>query len=116
MHITVFFHVTFNDKIHGFFNSEKLWENEKVQDCEVNAQGKNLINLCISTRLRFLNGSYIGDSMGYFTCMTSNGFSSVDYAIVSESLLTSVNYFTTHSFNYLSDHVQLESIMNCNIR
>ncbi|CAG2224327.1 unnamed protein product [Mytilus edulis] len=85
------------------------------QDKILNAQGNNLLELCLSSRLRILNGRYIGDSLGYFTCFTPNGLSTVDYAIVSKSLLTSVIYFKTNEINYLSDHAQIEIFLKCNI-
>lgn len=86
------------------------------QDNTVNTHGQNLIDLCISSRLRILNGRYLGDSLGYFTCLTANGQSTVDYAIVSESLLSSFKYFKTLDSNYLSDHTQIEIDLKCNIR
>ena len=74
----------------------------------LNAQGLNLLDLCISSQLRILNGRYVGDSLGYFTCLTVNRLRSVDYAIASESLLSSVLYFSTQEINYLSDHLQIK--------
>ncbi|CAC5378015.1 unnamed protein product [Mytilus coruscus] len=47
--------------------------------------------------------------------MSSSGFSTVDYAVVSESLLCSVKYFKTNDFTYLSDHVQITLYMKCSI-
>ena len=55
------------------------------QDFIINSHGKTLLDLCLSSRLRILNGRFLGDSLGYFTYMSNNGFSSVDYAILSES-------------------------------
>jgi hypothetical protein len=52
------------------------------QDVIINSHGKNLLDLCLSSRLRILNGRFLGDSLGYFTYMSNNGFSSVDYAIL----------------------------------
>ncbi|CAG2233038.1 unnamed protein product [Mytilus edulis] len=59
--------------------------------------------------------SFWGDSLGYFTYMCNTGFSTVDYAIASESLLPEVKYFKTNDFTYLSDHVQINLYMNCSI-
>ncbi|CAG2237634.1 unnamed protein product [Mytilus edulis] len=86
------------------------------QDLARNTYGNNLIDLCISSRLRILNGRYIGDSQGYYTCITPNGYSSVDYAVTSVALLSSVQYFKTCPFNYLSDHAQIEVHLKCNIK
>ena len=84
------------------------------EDKMVNSQGQNLLDLCVSSRLRVLNGRYIGDSLGFQTCFTPNGCSSIDFAIVSKSLLSSVKFFCTTSLNYLSDHVQIYFILKCN--
>ena len=84
------------------------------QDSIANGQGENLLDLCVSSRLRMLNGRYLGDILGNYTCITYNGFSVVDYAIVSEGLLPSVKYFQTHDFNYLSDHAKIELYLRCN--
>jgi hypothetical protein len=77
-----------------------------TQDKSLNFHGKSLVNLCISSRLRILNGRYLGDSLGYHTCFPPNGCSTVDYGIVSKCLLSSVKYFCTLDLSYLSDHVQ----------
>ena len=74
-----------------------------------------MLDLCLSSRLRILNGRFLGDSLGYFTYMSNNGFSSVDYAILSESLLPSVKYSKTNDFTYHSDHVQIELYLKCSI-
>ena len=113
-----------NSKINNFDASHLLPEYYEVdseigrnnQDTCFNAQGKSLLDLCISSRLRILNGRYIGDSLGYYTFMSLNGYSSVDYALVSESLLSSVKFFKTDEFNYLSDHVQIQLTLKCSIK
>ena len=81
----------------------------------MNFHGKSLLNLCISSGLRILNGRYLGDSLGYHTCFTPNGCSTVDYGIVSKCLLSSVKYFCTLDLSYLSDHVQIYFTLKCNI-
>ena len=84
------------------------------EDLVLNIQGKNLLDLCMSARLRILNGRFIGDSLGFYTCISPSGYSTVDYAVVSESLLPSVQYFKTGDFSYISDHVQVEFFLKCN--
>ena len=76
---------------------------------------RNLLHLCIASKLRIVNGRYVGDSLGYLTCLTANGsVVVVDYSIVSDSLLSSVLFFTTQDFNFLSDHSQIKLIIKCN--
>ena len=37
-------------------------------DSTINARGKEILEICISARLRILNGRKIGDTLGYHTC------------------------------------------------
>ncbi|CAG2207784.1 unnamed protein product [Mytilus edulis] len=67
-------------------------------DTKVNTRGKDLIDLCISHQLRFLNGRIIGDLFGKYTCYKPVGASVVDYAIMSESALNQVLYFKVNDF------------------
>ena len=48
-------------------------------DIEINEQGRNLIDLCIETKLRILNGRVDGDLLGYKTYYCARCSSSVDY-------------------------------------
>ncbi|XP_071137071.1 uncharacterized protein [Mytilus edulis] len=82
----------------------------------LNQQGNNLLNMCLSSRLRILNGRYLGDSLGYHTYFSKNGCSTVDYAILSKDLLPSVEYFCTSDLNFLSDHVQISFKLKCDIK
>ena len=63
------------------YSIDEIPKRRNNQDNICSAQGLNLLDLCISSQLRILNGRYVGDSLGYFTCLTVNGLSSVDYAI-----------------------------------
>ncbi|CAG2192164.1 unnamed protein product [Mytilus edulis] len=67
-------------------------------DTKINTRGKDLIDLCISHQLRFLNGRIIGDLFGKYTCYKPVGASVVDYAIMSESALNQVLYFKVYDF------------------
>ncbi|CAG2197214.1 unnamed protein product [Mytilus edulis] len=117
------FIVNDSDHINNFDGFDLLPENyitdseinRNNQDTSVNTVGTKLLDLCLSSRLRLLNGRFLGDSLGYYTYMSSSGFSTVDYAVVSESLLSSVKYFKTNDFTYLSDHVQITLYMKCSI-
>ena len=70
--------------------------------------GKQLLELCISSGLRILNGRSFGDSNGNFTCHRYNGSSVLDYVIAQECVLSSLRYFRVHEFmGNLSDHCKL---------
>ena len=74
-------------------------------DCTLNARGKELIELCVSSKLRIVNGRQIGDTLGYHTCHKWNGSSVVDYVIVSEELLGQVSNFKINDhLSDISDH------------
>ncbi len=81
------------------------------QDNECDARGKQLLSLCIASGIRILNGRFIGDSLGYYTCHRPNGSSVVDYMLTDEQFIDNVLYFHVHPLmGSLSDHCKL-SIM-----
>ena len=86
------------------------------QDKSLNERGTVLMDMCISSGLRILNGRKPGDSLGYFTCHKYNGSSTVDYGIVSECLFRDIIYFHVHkAMSDLSDHCQISlCIQNLN--
>ena len=61
------------------------------QDEQVNNYGKELINLCIASKLCIVNGRL--NSEGGFTCFTPRRNSEVDYIIASESLFNIISNF-----------------------
>lgn len=80
-------------------------------------RGKELIDLCIQSRLRILNGRCLGDTFGYYTCHRSNGSSVVDYMIVNEELLNRILCFKVHMLaGALSDHCMISSLVKTNFK
>ena len=57
------------------------------RDKKANKYGRKLVDLCIATDSYIMNGRTLGDIQGKFTCYQPNGTSTVDYAIVNETLL-----------------------------
>ena len=86
----------------------------KTQDKNLNAQGRELLELCVSAKIRILNGRFIGDLLGNITCFNQRGCSVIDYAIASESLLSSVTFFQVQNPTPYSDHCQLITHLKCN--
>jgi hypothetical protein len=77
-------------------------------DAKNDKRGDEILDLCVSSRLRILNGRKIGDTLGYFTCHKWNGSSVVDYAIVSEGLFDDISYFKVgNALLDLSDHCHI---------
>ena len=71
-------------------------------DAKVDSRGKQLLDLCIASKLRILNGRMWGDSYMYgkFSCIKSVGSSVVDYVIMSEDLIEDTLFF--HVADFLS--------------
>ena len=67
------------------------------EDTNVEDRGKQVNELCVSSRMRILNGRILGDSYGKFTCQKPAGASVVDYMIASEELLKDI-YFHVNPF------------------
>ena len=78
------------------------------QDSVIDARGRELIDLCIESQLRILNGRSFGDSQGMYTSYNNNGNSVVYYMLVSENLLSQVLYFNVGlNIPQLSDHSKI---------
>ena len=76
------------------------------QDQKANKYGKKLTDFCIATDSYILNGRTLGDIQGKYTCYQPGGTSTVDYAIVNESLMDHVETFQVKPPN-ISDHCSL---------
>ena len=63
------------------------------QDQKTNKYGKKLINFCIQTSSYIANGRTLGDLQGSYTCCKYNGSSTVDYAIVSDTMHKQIKNF-----------------------
>ena len=74
------------------------------QDLIKNKYGTKLVEYCIATGSYIANGRTIGDFQGKFTCHEKNGSSTVDYAVISESLHSLVRKFQVLDFSVGSDH------------
>ena len=63
----------------------------KSEDSVVNNYGRELLDLCIASRLRIINGrTRPDDNKGAFTCFTPRGASVVDYTIVSDEITSHI--------------------------
>ena len=81
------------------------------RDHTVNRSGLELIELCHGFKLRILNGRTKGDRLGDFTCFTLNGTSSIDYAVVSEELLTEIRGFVVSPLTDWSCHCLISFVL-----
>ena len=69
--------------------------------------GQSLLDLCIASQSRILNGRTLGDTIGKCTSFQHNGASTVDYCIVSCSLLSHIRDFKVSDLTPPSDHCQI---------
>ena len=78
------------------------------QDKHIDARGRDLLDFCIESQMRILNGRTFGDTQGMFTSYKYNGNSVVDYMMASENLLSQVLYFNVGlNRPRLSDHSKI---------
>ena len=92
-------------------------DNERMrasQDEVINNYGRELLDLCISSRLRIVNGRHDQDSLGGFTCFSPRGNSVVDYSIVSPELMPSIAHFSVDALTPCSDHCPLSLDLKTN--
>ena len=77
------------------------------KDKYTNYQGRQLLDMCLSSGLRIVNGRLKGDVQGNYTCYTPRGCSVVDYLIVSNTILEKVVKFCIEDLPIASDHCPL---------
>lgn len=83
-----------------------------TSDSTLNEYGRELLQICQAYNLSFLNGR-VGsvNQLANFTCITSQGCSMVDYAIVSELLLHEICNFQVNDPSPHSDHCSLSLVI-----
>lgn len=97
------------------YKTDSLLLSRMCKDNVVSPRGRQLLALCVSSKLRILNGRSLGDLWGAYTCYQRLGNSIVDYMLLSEELISSVIYFKVCDFHpELSDHCQLNLLLRCN--
>ena len=78
----------------------------------MNTTGQILIDTCIATGLRIVNGRIGSDEgIGMNTCITCRGGSVVDYVLVQSDLLTHICKFEVYGPILCSDHSPINFIV-----
>ena len=78
------------------------------KDKTTNSYGKELLDLCISSKLRIVNGRVGSDKdKGDFTCHTPRGSSTVDYTIASVYILGNLAVFQVDELSVHSNYCPL---------
>lgn len=83
-------------------------------DSSINENGQSLIDMCIESQLRILNGRMLGDSLGYYTYYGPRGNSTIDYFVVSNDLLSKFSFVNVMPPTELSDHCVIQSAIKAN--
>ena len=75
------------------------------EDVSLNSYGEQLIQLCIASILRVLNGRTQGDLQGYFAYIGYQGCSTVDLVLASENIFQTnlIQYLLVQTFTIFSD-------------
>ena len=75
------------------------------EDLQVNNFGRQLLQLCIATQMRIVNGRIFPDiGKGAYTCFTPRGNSVVDYVITSVDSFKNFTYSEVSDISHISDH------------
>lgn len=82
-------------------------------DTKKNTHGKCLIDMCIATQLRIINGRTVGDTFGNYTYHDSRGSSTIDYFICNTNLQNKIWGVNIQNINYLSRHCQVSCFIKC---
>ena len=95
--------------------SNNMFINRVCMDKGSNSYGTKLSELCLMSNMMVLNGRVCGDSLGKFTCCTTNGQSVIDYALCTKYVVSDVIDFHVDDFNIFSDHAPICLKLKCNI-
>ena len=105
-----------DELIDGSFQckSHNMTSTRNSEDETINERGRKLLDLASEADLKILNGSTVGDIFGRYTCLHYNGSSVVDYAMVSNCIMNSIDHFRVLDFTNFSDHRPITFRLRCN--
>ena len=85
-------------------------------DKKVDTHGRNLINLCIDSNFKIVNGRFGSDhGVGKLTCHKPRGKSTVDYCLVSDDLLDCISDFYVDTFDRCMSDVHSPICLKINL-
>ena len=97
-------------------NSVKVPVHCNSEDKKSLKRGRELLEICKNIDVSILNGRTRGDLFGKCTCFRWNGYSVVDYALCSATLLKNIVSFQVHDpLLWLSDHCPIEVTIDVNV-
>lgn len=95
----------------------KLYKrNSQDSNAIIRSYGRSLLQLCIECDMSIVNGRFLGDNSGKFTCHERQGSSLVDYAVVDLDIFHMIDYFHVHNFYAdISDHCPISLHLSAEI-
>ena len=85
-------------------------------DKKVDTYGRNLINMCMFSSLKIVNGRFGSDrGVGNLTCHKPRGKSTVDYCLVSDGLLDCISNFYVDTFDRCMSDVHSPICLEINL-
>ena len=87
--------------------------NRNCPDPSSNSFGLKLIQLCIESGLRILNGRHKDNFPNDFTYCGPNGYSVIDYIITLPEVFDFIRKFIVCSFNMYADHSDRQCVTEC---
>ena len=101
----------------GHDNSCSVKKRKTLDNEEVSGHAKELINLCLQTGFRIVNGRLGHDrDLNDFTCHTPAGSSTVDYCLARENNFYFIENFYIGDIDTISDHAYLQLRLKINIQ
>ena len=95
------------------YELDMLMKKRHNVDKIANSHGQNLINLCIASRMRILNGRTPGDFVGRLTCYNQQGASSVDYILCHDSFIQNIACTNVKNLTQHSKHCPVGIVVKC---
>ena len=90
------------------YELDKTLKARNNQDMVINEYGQQLLDLCITSKMRILNGRTRGDLQGHLTYVGYHGSSTVDLVLASETLIFEtpaiIQYLSVLELSCISDH------------
>ena len=95
---------SFDNQYLDNYDIDQTFPKRNNSDLKINKLGEEIVQLCISNKLRILNGRKTGDLNGKITSYQRLGSSTIDYGIVDEKLWKDILAFEIESLTPYSDH------------
>jgi len=98
--------------IPGEYIQDLTMPRNNLDSSSVDIHGKQFLSLCKGSGLRIINGRFLGDYLGNYTCFNYKGSPSmIDYMLTVPSLFSTIQSFYVHDPNPYSIHCILSLVI-----